>query len=203
MNGLTLLGRKVTDVIRTKITWRFVYIFGLFPNMRKILLLCKGSEDEHICGEDHMKFLSIIVPILVLSLFTSTAYSHGGERDANGGHVDESTGIYHCHTETCVVPPEPPELSRDWTSIEIVLSVALLLFTLILFALEALIIMRASKTWAPLSILRLLGLTLIVCIATLLVVAGYGKDQIAPVTGLLGVIAGYLLGTNETKQSAT
>ena len=96
-----------------------------------------------------------------------------------------------------------PELSRDWTSIEIVLSVALLVFTLLLIGLESLVVMRASKTWAPRSIVRLMGLTLIVCIAALLVVAGYGKDQIAPVTGLLGVIAGYLLGANDSKPSAT
>ena len=97
----------------------------------------------------------------------------------------------------------PPELSREWMSIEIVLSVSLLVFALLLIGLEALVIMRASKTWAPHSIVRLIGLTLIVCIAALLVVAGYGKDQIAPVIGLLGVIAGYLLGANDPRQSAT
>jgi len=95
----------------------------------------------------------------------------------------------------------PPEYSRDWTSIEIVLSVSLLLFTLLLIGLEAFIISRAGKNWAPNSIIRLIGLTLIVSIAAVLVVAGYGEDQIAPVIGLLGVIAGYLLGSNDSKPS--
>ena len=94
-----------------------------------------------------------------------------------------------------------PELSRDWTSIEIVLSVGLLAFTLVVMGLETLIILKAAKTWAPQSIVRLLGFTLIVSMAVLLIVAGYGREQISPVMGLLGVIAGYLLGTNERSSS--
>ena len=97
---------------------------------------------------------------------------------------------------------QAPELTRDWTSIEIVLSVAILVFALLIIGIEAFLISKAKKTWAPRSIVRLIGLTLIVCIAALLVVAGYGKDQVAPVMGLLGVIAGYLLGANE-QQSAS
>lgn len=92
-----------------------------------------------------------------------------------------------------------PELTRDWTSIEIVLSVGLLLFTLILIGLEAYIIIKAQKAWAPMNIVRLIGLTLILCIASFLVVAGYGKEQLSSVIGLLGVIAGYLLGANDNK----
>ena len=89
-----------------------------------------------------------------------------------------------------------PELSRDWTSIEIVLRGGLIVFSLLLIGIAAIVISRASKTWLPRSILQLIGLTLIVCFSTLLVVAGYSKDQVAP-----GVIAGYLLGSNETKSN--
>lgn len=94
---------------------------------------------------------------------------------------------------------EAPEYSREWTSIEIVLSVSMLVFTLILVIVEAMIIMKADKSWAPSSILKVLGLTLIICISALLVIAGYGKDQIGPVMGLLGVVAGYLLGDSKAK----
>lgn len=96
---------------------------------------------------------------------------------------------------------EPPQLTREWTSIEIVLSVSMLVFTLVLIIVEAMIIMKADKSWAPSSILKVLGLTLIICISALLVIAGYGKDQIGPVMGLLGVVAGYLLGDNGTKST--
>lgn len=43
-------------------------------------------------------------------------------------------------------------------------------------------------------ILRLFGTIMIVVLAVFLVVAGYTDTQIAPVIGLLGTIAGYLLG---------
>ena len=44
------------------------------------------------------------------------------------------------------------------------------------------------------AILRTFGVTLIITAAVFLVVAGYTEAQIAPVIGLLGAIAGYLLG---------
>jgi len=44
------------------------------------------------------------------------------------------------------------------------------------------------------SILRALMIPVIVGTSSLLVIAGYGKDQITPIVGLLGTIAGYILG---------
>ncbi len=32
------------------------------------------------------------------------AYPHAGGQDSNGGHVNRSTGEYHCHAEDCVPP---------------------------------------------------------------------------------------------------
>ena len=32
-------------------------------------------------------------------------YGHAGGIDSNGGHVDSSTGIYHCHSASCILPP--------------------------------------------------------------------------------------------------
>lgn len=101
------------------------------------------------------------------------------------------------------IAQQAPNLGREWTSIEIVLSVSVLIFTLVLIGIEAAIIVKSRKNWAPKSITKLIGLTLLISITVLLVVAGYDQDQIAPVTGLLGVIAGYLLGNNEAGQSAS
>ncbi len=42
--------------------------------------------------------------------------------------------------------------------------------------------------------LKLYGLTLIICFSALLMVTGYGQDQLTPVIGLFGALAGYLLG---------
>ena len=82
------------------------------------------------------------------------------------------------------------------------MSVALLVFSLIIFAIEAFVIRAAKRAWAPANIVRLFGLTLIVLVAALLVVAGYGNDQISPVMGLLGVIAGYLLGQTKANSAS-
>lgn len=52
------------------------------------------------------------------------------------------------------------------------------------------------------SVLKIFGTILIVIASIFLVVAGYSDKQIAPVMGLLGTIAGYLLG-KETKKDST
>lgn len=44
------------------------------------------------------------------------------------------------------------------------------------------------------SVLKIFGVILIITSAVFLVVAGYSDKQIAPVVGLLGTLAGYLLG---------
>jgi VIT1/CCC1 family predicted Fe2+/Mn2+ transporter len=46
-------------------------------------------------------------------------------------------------------------------------------------------------------VLKLFGTMVIVIFAAFLVVAGYTDTQIAPVIGLLGTIAGYLLGSRD------
>lgn len=47
------------------------------------------------------------------------------------------------------------------------------------------------------TLLRPFGTILIIIAAVFLIVAGYSENQIAPVIGLLGTIAGYVLGRNE------
>ncbi|GAB3358706.1 hypothetical protein GCM10027430_29410 [Lysobacter tyrosinilyticus] len=91
---------------------------------------------------------------------------------------------------------------RDWTSIEIVLSLAVLVFALAALIIEAFIAVKAQKPWSPQSITRAFGLTMILSFSMLLIVAGYDKDQIAPVMGLLGVIAGYLLGNADRPRAS-
>lgn len=88
-------------------------------------------------------------------------------------------------------------VKREWTTIEIVLSVAILLFALLVFVLQSIMMVRLKLEWTPQSILRFNGITLIISGALLLVVAGYSNQQVAPVMGLLGTIAGYLLGARE------
>ena len=52
---------------------------------------------------------------VVAGLISGNACAHGGGQDANGGHVDRTTGEYHCHADHCVLPGsfddvfDPPE----------------------------------------------------------------------------------------------
>lgn len=103
-------------------------------------------------------------------------------------------------------PPETnattSEGSRQWTTIEIVLSVSVLIFALLIFMIQTVLIMKLKLNWTPNAILRFNGLTLIITGGILLVTAGYSNQQMAPVIGLLGAIAGYLLGAVETSGKA-
>lgn len=46
-------------------------------------------------------FLFSII-VCLLTMFSTSAYSHPGGIDENGGHLNRSTGQYHCHRDTCV-----------------------------------------------------------------------------------------------------
>jgi hypothetical protein len=52
------------------------------------------------------------------------------------------------------------------------------------------------------AVLRVLGTLTIIIAAIFLVVAGYSDRQVAPAMGLLGTIAGYLLGRRDVQHPA-
>jgi hypothetical protein len=58
-----------------------------------------------------MKKLALL--ILILCIFPTLAFSHSGGQDSNGGHVSKSTGKYHCHKPTCVMPDSRDTLERE------------------------------------------------------------------------------------------
>lgn len=87
----------------------------------------------------------------------------------------------------------------DWWSVTnaMTMSSAILIFGLVVLVLATYLI---KKGIAPEAVLRIFGTILIIVIASFLVVAGYSDQQISPVIGLLGTLAGYLLG-KETKEN--
>jgi hypothetical protein len=80
------------------------------------------------------------------------------------------------------------------------MSAALLVFGVVVLLLATYLITTGKSAEA---VLRIFGTILIIVIAVFLVVAGYSDTQIAPVMGLLGTIAGYLLGKQSTEHSPT
>lgn len=100
--------------------------------------------------------------------------------------------------------PRTPVSDRDgeprWHSqIEVALSVAVLVFGAILVGLEVLLLFRRPH-WSPGWVLKLIGLTLVVTSGLFLIVAGFSQTQTASMMGLLGTIAGYILGKDAPQQ---
>ncbi len=75
------------------------------------------------------------------------------------------------------------------------LSSSLLVFGLVVLLLIGYLINKGKD---PEALLRSFGTILIIIAAVFLIVAGYSEKQIAPVIGLLGTVAGYLLGKSQS-----
>jgi hypothetical protein len=97
-----------------------------------------------------------------------------------------------------VVEQQTAEPEKLWWSNKdaMTISATVLTFGFVLCLLAAYLL---SKGRSADSILKTLGTILIIVAALFLVVAGYSDRQIAPVMGLLGTIAGYLLGKDAAK----
>ncbi len=74
-----------------------------------------------------------------------------------------------------------------------------LLFSLIVFLMMATLIYRKVEKADSDTLLRVFLIPLIIIFAVYLVVVGYSENQLSPVMGLLGTIAGYLLGQQRSE----
>lgn len=78
-----------------------------------------------------------------------------------------------------------------------VMSATVIGFSLIVFSMATYLIKHGKPSE---SVLKIFGTLFIITAATLLILLGFGEKQISPVIGLLGTLAGYLLG-RETKDN--
>jgi hypothetical protein len=78
------------------------------------------------------------------------------------------------------------------------LGIALLCFAIVLFAGQFIVIYKSKAEWTDNSF-KAFGLSLILVTSMFLMLIGYDDKQLAPMIGLLGTLAGYILGTH-TKQ---
>ena len=84
---------------------------------------------------------------------------------------------------------------QPWTpQLVITLSLSLLVFGLIICGLTTYLM---TKNKQATDVIRGFSLPLIIVSAVVLVVAGYSNQQISSVIGLLGTVAGYLLGSRD------
>lgn len=95
----------------------------------------------------------------------------------------------------------PPQLQVTWwtTTSAMTMSASVLLFGFLTLILAS-YVMRKGHPWE--AVLKIFGMVLIIVMTVFLIVAGYDDKQVAPAMGLLGTIAGYLLGKDVSKKAA-
>lgn len=91
------------------------------------------------------------------------------------------------------------QLHQPWSeSLVIYLSVAVLAFALLLSILATILLLRTNVVANY--VIRLFGIIAIITFSALLLVVGYSNDQLTPIVGLFGAIAGYLLGKDASQE---
>jgi predicted tellurium resistance membrane protein TerC len=103
--------------------------------------------------------------------------SSSSSGEGNPPPTDESTG---------------PHVVHFLSDYEFWLTMAVMIFGVFVVVLEYRLLSRVKA--APTDIIRVLAVTLILVGSLFLITAGYSNNQIGPVSGLFGTIAGYLLG---------
>lgn len=83
---------------------------------------------------------------------------------------------------------------------EVILAATVLIFGLVMSILAGALLRRTQAKAED--VIRLFALIVIVCGILFLIAAGYSSSDIAPSLGLLGTIAGYLLGRSASNQPA-
>lgn len=95
----------------------------------------------------------------------------------------------------------PSVKQQSWWSVNeaMTISSAVLVFGFVIVVVVGYLL---GKGIASENLLRTFGTILIIIASVFLVVAGYSDQQIAPVMGLLGTIAGYLLGKSGSEKES-
>jgi len=92
-------------------------------------------------------------------------------------------------------PPMSPDIVPTKTEQEVWLSIGVLIFGMVVILAQAFLMLRREESLGE--SFKYLSVTLIIVGSLFLVTAGYGNTQIAPIIGLLGTVAGYLLGRSQ------
>ena len=94
--------------------------------------------------------------------------------------------------------PTMRETSFGHTGTEIAFSCSVLVFGLALVGAVSFLAIRGKLSEA--SAFKLIGLTVVVTAAVFVIPAGFSQNQMTPLMGLLGAVAGYLLGKENEKK---
>ncbi|EKE76147.1 hypothetical protein [Gallaecimonas xiamenensis] len=118
------------------------------------------------------------------------------DRQALMDSLTQKTAELGSTTDKWLAPDTGPNTA--WSpDLAITLSIIILVFGITVFGFMAHLIKKGHDAN---EVLRVCALPLIITSATFLIVVGYSQQQIAPVMGLLGTVAGYLLGNRNAKK---
>jgi hypothetical protein len=157
-----------------------------------------------------------VLYLLFIAVFT---ISYVNAQEPDGVETEDSAKIEQPQeTQKVLTPPQRVGSPFNFTSDrEYQLSKWVLLFSFGVLFLETVIILFINY-WNQMvanrqdpdekkryivgpNVTKLFGVTLIIVTASILIISGFSADEIAPIVGLLGTIAGYLLGKSEAKPS--
>jgi hypothetical protein len=89
---------------------------------------------------------------------------------------------------------------QPWSP-ELVLNLSLMIVGVVVLALALGTYLLSKRATSSQDVLRLFGVVIIVGLSALLLVVGFSNDQLTPIVGLFGAIAGYLLGKDSGGES--
>lgn len=139
-----------------------------------------------------MKYLFLFLLLVIFSSF-----------QIDSANLVPAKKLQQINTSSIPVNDQPAnkgehKTNRFITDYEFILSAAVLVFAVIILVLEVYLI--RLKLIDPTTALKFILVTLIITAMLFLITAGYTVEQISPGIGLLGTIAGYLLGKSENKE---
>jgi hypothetical protein len=100
--------------------------------------------------------------------------------------------------------PEASEtdLVGIWRRSALTLGLSVLVFAVILIGANFFIMVKSQRYWSDRSF-KAFALTLIISAGLFLIVIGFSDKQLAPMMGLLGTLAGYILGASAGESDKT
>ncbi len=157
-----------------------------------------------------LAFLSILLAAIPVARVDAQEFDAGGSAsehdedvDAANSAADEDPGA----VSTGPLPrrpltPQRRDPPRGITRIsedEFGLAIYVLLFGVVVVLVEGFLVLRSVPSPRAIDITRMLVVTLVILGSLFVVAGGYSAQDVAPIIGLFGTIAGYLLG----RQSGT
>lgn len=130
--------------------------------------------------------------------------AQGQDRIQENGVIEAQQGVQKSNSAKTILydANEPPKAPASYIPPhdyrEIVLSLLVLSFGVILTLLQHRVLLKRPQDISQEGILVLHSVTLIVVATLFLITAGYTERQVAPAMGLFGTIIGYILGKRAT-----